>query len=145
MPKEQQIEVVARGAMFRGSTVLLCRAIRHGYLYLPGGHVEFDEPARAAVEREFKEECGLTVRAGDLLLVSEAAFESGKRRHHEINLVFHVEHEGGPPERVVSNEPEIAFEWADLAGIADLDVRPMAVKAWLMSGPRQGAEFASEV
>src|ERR1041385_316650 len=97
MPKERHIEVIARGVLRHGSAVLACRNVKHGYLYLPGGHIEFGETAPAALAREFEEECGLRVRPGPCALVTEGTFEApskdgGTKRHHEINLVFHVEH-----------------------------------------------------
>ena len=142
------IEVIARGLLLRDGEALLCRDVAAGYLYLPGGHVEFDEPAGAALEREFVEECGLQVRAGPLLLVTEERFEQ-KRRHHELNLVFHVEPARGPaPEAVASRESEITFEWIPLAAAQEVDVRPESVRAWLAAGGRTeglGAGWAGGV
>jgi 8-oxo-dGTP diphosphatase len=133
---ERPIEVIARGALLRDGHVLLCRSVEHGYSYLPGGHVEFGEAAAAAVERELEEEAGLKVRAGRLALVTEAAFSTRKKDHHEVNLVFHVEpmaplKGGNPPPPIRSREPEIAFDWVELAAIPETDVRPDAVRAWL--------------
>lgn len=85
-------EVIARGLLIMHGRVLLCRNLGKNYFYLPGGHVEFGEPAAAALEREFLEETGRVVRAGACVLVSEHAFTQGKRPRHELNLVFHVEH-----------------------------------------------------
>jgi len=131
--------VIARAVLRHGSTVLACRSVEGGYLYLPGGHVEVGESASAAAERELAEETGLRVQAGDCVLVSEGVFETRGKRHHEINLVFHVElldrqEAGTPPPPVQSREPELAFEWVDLASMADLDLRPEAIRAWLASG-----------
>lgn len=131
----EAIEVIARGLIQAGSRVLLCRNRKHGYLYLPGGHVECNESAAAACAREIREEIGWLCAAGPLLLVTEQLFTQNNRRRHEYTLVFHVEHTGGadapnPP----SLEPKIAFEWVDLASLPDLDVRPEAVKAWLVAG-----------
>jgi ADP-ribose pyrophosphatase YjhB (NUDIX family) len=91
---DHEIEVIARGCLVHGCHVLLCRNVKHGYCYLPGGHVEFGESAAQAVAREFVEESGLRVRVGELALVSEGAFATKKRWHHEVNLVFHVEQHG---------------------------------------------------
>ncbi|MBY0262673.1 MAG: NUDIX domain-containing protein, partial [Phycisphaerales bacterium] len=89
------IEFIARGVLIAGSRVLLCRNLKHDYLYLPGGHVEFGESAAAALAREFLEEAALPVRVGPLALVSEGTFATKRRGHHEVNLVFHVEQTGG--------------------------------------------------
>jgi len=137
-----RIEVIARGLSIHRGRVLLCRNTGSGYMYLPGGHVEFSEPAAWALTREFDEEAGIAITVGDLLRVGEHSFLSGSKRHHEINLVFHVEQIGGvdlagdqgDPPAVESREPDIAFEWVDLAGVTDLDIRPLECRAWLAAG-----------
>lgn len=131
-----QIEVIARCALVRDGRVLLCQNVKHGYFYLPGGHVEFGEAAARAAERELAEEIGVRVQVGELALVSEGAFQ-GKRAHHEINLVFRAEPRQRWPRALTapnSREPGIAFQWVDLAAAQDLDIRPAAAKAWLTSG-----------
>jgi ADP-ribose pyrophosphatase YjhB (NUDIX family) len=137
--------------LLAGSRVLLCRNLKHDYLYLPGGHIEFGESAPGALVREFLEESGLTVRVGDLALVSENAFATRKRRHHEVNLVFHVEHAGPrplKPETVASREPDLGLEWTDLAAIPELDLRPPSAKAFLAAlghQPPGTIEWISEI
>ncbi len=140
----REIEIIARGVLTRHGRVLLSQNLKHGYFYLPGGHVEFAESAAKACAREFLEECGVSVRVGPLLLASEGVFATPKRQHHEINLVFHVEHLPTPapgyptPEsldRIQSLESNLGIEWIDLAAIVDLDLRPATVKAFLVAGP----------
>jgi 8-oxo-dGTP diphosphatase len=141
------IEVIARGVLLRESFVLLCQNVRHGYWYLPGGHVDFNEPAAKAVVREFHEECGLAVRPGPCVLITEGSF-TAKRPHHEVNLVFPVE-EVGDPGDVSSREPGIAFGWFELAQLQEVDLRPAGIKAWLLSGGRSpesgGCQWVSEM
>ena len=92
----KQIEVIARGAWQEQGKLLVCRSLAGGHIYLPGGHVEFDEPASAALEREMLEETGWRVRAGGLIATVESRFtqpgsKTGKPKpHHEINLVFSI-------------------------------------------------------
>ncbi len=92
------IETIARALIRRGNHVLLCRALDGGYDYLPGGHIEFGEPAAIAVARELDEEAGLDSTVGPLLLAFENRFTQDGRQHHELTLVFHVElsHTGIP-------------------------------------------------
>lgn len=147
---DHPIELIARGVWLHGSRVLLCQDIEKGYYYLPGGHIEFGESAAVACEREFLEECGQKVVARELVLVSEGTFKPKKRWHHEVNLVFSVRGQsaaGDKPPTVKSRESHLAFAWVDLAAAVDLDIRPMAVKAWLAAGAPMpgGAEWVSEI
>ncbi|GAB4385664.1 MAG: NUDIX domain-containing protein [Phycisphaerales bacterium] len=146
MSDARSIEVIARGVVVHEGCVLLCRSLRHGYAYLPGGHVEFGEQAARALEREFEEEVGLPVRVGRCLLVTEEHFDAGGVRHHEINIVFHVEQLGesaAPPTDVPSREDKIGFEWVHLAALHETDLRPATIKAWLMAGQTDATAWVS--
>ncbi|MDX2115589.1 MAG: NUDIX domain-containing protein [Planctomycetota bacterium] len=139
------VEFLARGVLLRGSSILACRNLKHGYLYLPGGHVEFGESASEACAREFLEECGLTVRpAVAPAFVCELRFKQGRTRRHEVTAVFHVEHLPTPECPTLSAEPrsreeKLGFEWVDLAAVVDFDLRPAPIRAWLASGGLGGA------
>jgi len=133
---DQRIEFLVRGVVLRDGAVLVCRNIKHGYVYLPGGHIEFGESAATALEREMREETGRACTVGRLIGAHEESFEQNGRRRHELNVVFHVEHlegteDGGPVESV---ERHIAFDWLDLGGVISADLRPTSVRAWLASG-----------
>jgi ADP-ribose pyrophosphatase YjhB (NUDIX family) len=141
---EKSIELISRGLAIRDGCALLCKNLKHGYHFLPGGHVEFGEAAEGALVREFEEEAGITVKCGAVALVVEHIFRRKNGLCHEINVVFHVELPGG---NIRSQEPKIAFEFADLAQIGDMDIRPTSIKAWLLAGGRidQPAAWISEV
>ncbi|MCW5777508.1 MAG: NUDIX domain-containing protein [Phycisphaeraceae bacterium] len=137
MPEDpHHIEIIARGLAVQGQQLLVCSSRKHGYLYLPGGHVERGESSASALVREFMEETGLEVVAGSLLLVSENAFTQSGRDRHEINLVFHVEHPPTWPLHVQSLESDIEFRWIELAAVVDADLRPATIKAWVVAGCR---------
>ena len=150
-----RVEIIARGLLVREGHALLCKNLRHGYFYLPGGHVEPGERAAEALAREFLEETGCPARIGGFLLASEQLFTQKGKPRHEINLVFHVEHLSTPTAAlpgpgaglpaVPSLEAEIGFEWVELAAVADLDVRPESARAWLATGCRvDGPPWVSE-
>ena len=146
---DHPIEIIARGLLLRGPYVLLCQNTKHGYWYLPGGHVEFGEAAAVGLAREFREECGLEVAAQECLLITEATFKA-KREHHELNLVFGVTEAGSADSEVISQEEGVGFGWFELAELVDVDVRPGAVKAWLLAGGRSdpsatACAFVSEI
>jgi len=154
MPTPNHIELIARALILHDSHALMCRSIAGNYLYLPGGHIDFAEPASEALKRELLEECAQTIAVGPLLLTTESTFNDGSTDHHEVNLVFqsqlfHMEQldptaggegggesnstDGGLPS-VESRESHIEFVWIDLAAAADLDIRPTEIKAWLATG-----------
>lgn len=136
-----EIEVIARGLAIREHKVLLCRSIKHGYSFLPGGHVEFGETSPQALSREFEEEAGIQVKVGGLVHIHEHIFRQGRRVRHELNVVFHVEH---VPSDVQSREPKIAFDWVDLGDIPDRDLRPDAVLRLLSKTLPAGVTWESE-
>jgi 8-oxo-dGTP pyrophosphatase MutT (NUDIX family) len=139
------IEMISRGVLVEHGRVLVCRNLTKGHAYLPGGHIEPGETAAEAVARELAEEAGLAVRVGGCLVVAEVLVPGLRPPLHEVNLVFHVERDGEDP--IVSREPGLGFEWIELAGVVDTDLRPRALKAWLMGGRalgRGGIEFISD-
>lgn len=136
MPDEI-VEIIARGALVCDRRLLLCRNRKHGHVFLPGGHVEFGEPARAALEREMREEIGLKLVATRFLGAMETSFNQHRgprphaeaaspkceasrpgRRHHELNVVFALEPDPAAapfePDAVCSQEPRIEFIWEPL-------------------------------
>lgn len=144
----RHIEFIARGVLFDGSRILLCFNPDKEYYYLPGGHIEFGESAAYALRRELMEECGLPIAVGPLVMVDEHSFQTKKRLHHEMNLVFHVE--PLPPTGTESSnrkkaksadwrdvrslEPDLEIHWIELAAAVDLDIRPESAKAFIVSG-----------
>jgi 8-oxo-dGTP pyrophosphatase MutT (NUDIX family) len=110
--------------------------VKNGYHFLPGGHVEFGEPASAALAREFIEECGLPLDVGDLLLTHEHIYARKSGPRHEVNLVFHVEHlevsTSGARVRVESKEPKIEFDWIALSELDKIELRPTTMRQWLV-------------
>ncbi len=140
MPKPR-IEVLARGICSAGDRVLVCRNAGRGIHYLPGGHVEYGEPARVALEREIEEELGLPSHAGDFLGGIEHGFEQDGVSRYEVNLVFVLTVEGLAPDRPpVAAESHLRFAWVPLAELADDTLEPAILRdclpAWLAgNGP----------
>lgn len=124
MDEPKRIEFLARGLWICGSKVLVCRNLKHGYCYLPGGHVEPGESAKRALEREFLEEADERIRVGEACLVVEQRFVQRGKARHEISLVFHVERHGDANEPVHSQEPDISFELVESDHLGQRDFLP---------------------
>ncbi|WP_336002780.1 NUDIX hydrolase [Halorientalis halophila] len=93
--------------------VLLVR--ENGEWLAPGGEVEAGETHEEALVREVREETGVTVTVGDLVAVTEVAFEHGDRR-----LAFSFAHYAATPETTtLASDPGLdgegieAVEWAE--------------------------------
>ncbi|MGB6605645.1 MAG: NUDIX hydrolase [Steroidobacteraceae bacterium] len=86
----------ARGAVFRGDTVLLVRERSDGHWTLPGGWVDLNEAPSEAVAREIREESGFEARAVKLAaLVDKRRHPHPPGVHHIYKLFFLCELTGG--------------------------------------------------
>lgn len=126
------IETIARGIAVRGGKVLLCRTKGAANTYLPGGHIEFGEKGREALERETMEELGLESKAGAMVGVVENSFTQHGKPHAEINLVYLLALPPGA--ECEAKEDWIEFEWAapdelDSKNLLPAEMRELARKA----------------
>ena len=88
-------------ALFRDRSVLLVRrgkAVARGLWSLPGGRIEPGETARAAAEREVREETGLATSLLDIVEVHDviARAEGGRLLSHYVIAVFYGRASGEP-------------------------------------------------
>ncbi|WP_125776128.1 NUDIX domain-containing protein [Antribacter gilvus] len=67
--------------------VLLVKPNYRDHWSIPGGYVDHDENPKIAAERELREELGLSVNAGDLLVVDWAS-PAGPRSRALVNFIF---------------------------------------------------------
>jgi 8-oxo-dGTP diphosphatase len=74
------------------------------FFSLPGGGVDLGEDLKTAVKREVQEECGLTVRVGDLLFL----YDFIREPIHSINHYFICEVESGTLS--LGHDPEFSAE-----------------------------------
>lgn len=119
MPPMKEIEILARAVVVSGGKVLLCRTKEAENAYLPGGHIEWGEPAQGALGRELREELGARARVGTYLGAVEHVFRKKGKRVHEVNLVFRASIGRIPSGRApAARESHIEFLWAPLTAAA---------------------------
>ena len=119
------IETLARGVCVVQGQLLVCQSRGDANTYLPGGHVEFRELARVALEREIAEEMGRPATAGRFLGCVEHVFRQTGQWHAEINVLFELRIPGlrsdvPPP----SCEDWIAFKWVPLTKLRWAKLEP---------------------
>lgn len=129
-----QLHLLARAVLLRmapdGAEVLLAQQIGAQHTFLPGGHVEPGEAMTAALVRELLEELGLTTRVAGYLGAVEHQWPDGAPAHYEINHIFLVEAalSDGPPERPVSREAHLRFDWRPVAALAEYNLQPAPLR-----------------
>ena len=119
------VEIIARAAITVERRLLLARKKDAAYTFLPGGHVEFGEPAETALARELQEELGVAVEIGRFLGAVEHAWTEAHERSHELSLVFAVTWPGlDSPAAVQSAEPHLEFIWQPKDQLAAGNLQP---------------------
>ncbi len=129
MKRDNVIETLVRGVCIRDGQLLVCESKGAANTYLPGGHVEWREKARASLEREIREELGCRAQVGGFLGAVEHSFLQKGKRHCEINLVFRMDVDGlescQAPEAC---EHWIAFKWVPLSRLGQNHLEPSPLR-----------------
>ena len=98
-----RVRVRVNGLSWNGSQLLLVNhqgLYNHDFWAPPGGGLEFGQPAATNLEREFLEETGLRIQAGEFLFACEFI----QPPFHAVELFFNVVVLGG--NLVAGNDPE---------------------------------------
>jgi 8-oxo-dGTP pyrophosphatase MutT (NUDIX family) len=137
---------LARALITSGEFVLVARQIGAANTFLPGGHIEFREPARAALRREIYEETGLSPEVGAFLGAVEATWEEDGRAQAEINLVFAAELSGADASSAIeSRESHLEFHWIAISEAEAWNLLPVPMRELLRNRASLSAFWASEL
>ena len=83
------IDFIARAVFRKDGEILLAHKIGESNNFLPAGHIEPEEYAKAALSRELAEELGLGYEIGDFVGVLEHKFtDRHGTAYEEVNLIF---------------------------------------------------------
>ncbi len=137
------IELIVRGVLKHKERILLVRQKGGTYTFLPGGHIEFGEPAKVALAREINEELGLSVEVKKLLGVVEHSWRNGDDLNHELNLIFSTIYcnlsSDQPP---ISKEEHLEFLWCPLHQLESVNIQPYPLRKllplWLQNDVTNG-------
>ena len=120
-PVTPQLRLAAM--IVRQNQILLLQHRKRGQRYwvLPGGRLEGRESIDTALRRELKEELGLDVRAGPLVIVCETLAPD----RHVVNLIFQAEIGEGAEPTLDPRDPVLAgWQWVSVDQLPRLDFRP---------------------
>ena len=130
------IEVLARGVCVQNGHVLVCRNVKHGNIYLPGGHVDWGENSKQALAREWLEELGVPCEVRQFTGVIEQRYIARSGATCEISTHFFVDCPAiAAPAPPPSAEDRLAFEWIALDDLPASPLQPACLKhlipAWI--------------
>lgn len=89
---------------------------------LPGGNLELGEHLSDALAREMKEELGIEVAVGELVLVGEVYFE--ERKKHTLHLLFEGKITAGEPTLNPAETSALAIKWLNINDLTKVNLYP---------------------
>ncbi len=142
MTNVSSIHLISRAVIIDKGHVLLTYhpPTEHIYTNLPGGHVEWNEPAEAALRRELLEETGLVFDTTQYIGVLEHFFKRKESEQHEYNfLFFATSSQLSYPSLPISPEENCAFKWVPLNHLKGSTIVPSMLKdlipVWVLTPP----------
>ncbi len=154
MNNKDKIHVLSRAVIIDKDKILLCKTLdlEINFYFLPGGHIEHGESARACVVRELREETGHPSLIKKFLGCLEHAFEQGANsicHNHEYNFIFEVQSDYlKANKKIICPEKHIELLWLPISNLSRIDFRPRSLKTilpkWLSKNSVTN-KFASEM
>jgi 8-oxo-dGTP pyrophosphatase MutT (NUDIX family) len=136
--KDNKFHLIARAVILDKNRILLARQKGMSNTFLPGGHIETGESAVTALQREIREELGLSLKVESFLGCVEAGWEDEKRHNFEVNLIFRAglqnQNSDISPE---SCEEHLEFLWSAVDDLDKNNLRPLPLRK-MISGYAAG-------
>ncbi|OPY88786.1 MAG: NUDIX domain protein [Syntrophus sp. PtaU1.Bin208] len=112
-------------AVYEQSGAILCMKYLYGgkeVFSLPGGGVDKDMPLQEVPAKEWKEELGVKVDIGDVILIGEAP--AGKQYPRTLHIVFKVTEIHGIPKVQPEATCSLDVAWLAIEKLSDLPLYP---------------------
>jgi 8-oxo-dGTP pyrophosphatase MutT (NUDIX family) len=136
---EQTLNCRTAGIIVKANHILLHKNKKDPFWTLIGGRIQLGEDSAQAVEREFKEELGITVKAERLLWMVENFFTYRFRHFHEFSFIYLIQDVEdkltGTSEVISSEEADFQYEWIPFEKVKKLTVKPAFLQEKLLHLP----------
>lgn len=127
---KDKIHITARAVVIENGHILLIKTtdLPTNFYFMPGGHIEHNETAEAAILRELLEETGSKAKLTRMVGLLEYIFEPGHSsicHNHEYGLYFEAQLDDikfGQP--LPQLEPKAELVWMKLEELKNIDFRP---------------------
>ncbi len=111
------------------------RSFEQNLYFLPGGHVDYNEPSAKALARELLEEMNLSSERTEFKGILECSWDRKGTIYHELNLVFQVYIKNlrleNPP--IALDHGFQKFIWYPIAKLEELTILPGELKPIIYS------------
>lgn len=132
-------------AVFEREGEILCMKYVYGgkeVFALPGGGVDLDTPLQKAIVDEWREELGVKLEIGDIILIGEAP--ATKRHPQTLHIVFEATEIRGTPKIRPDSTRSLDIAWVAIDKLPETPLYPDVGKKLydcLTSAPRRSLEF----
>lgn len=150
----QGVNLIVRAMIIHDNHILLTTATASNrdfapnLYFLPGGHVDYNEPCLEALKRELLEEMAITIEQAEFKGVLECSWHRRGQIYHELNAVYRV-HLGGlelkaPPPSIECCQ---TFVWVPVANLPQITLLPETLKPLIQDVLNDGVtpKFYSEM
>jgi len=140
-----EIMRVRVSAVFERGGEILCMKYMYGgkeVFALPGGGVDHDTPLKETLVKEWKDELGIKVEIGGVIMVGEAS--ATKRHPQTLHIIFQALEIYGTPKVRPDNTSSLGIAWVDVEKINQCAIYPDVGKnlyAFLKKEPKTALEF----
>lgn len=132
-------------AVFERGNEILCMKYVYGgkeVFALPGGGVDQDVPLQQAIVDEWRDELGVKIATGDIIMIGEAP--ATKRHPQTLHIVFEAIEIHGTPRIRPDNTHSLDIVWVPIKNLEKTPLYPDVGKKlhdYLTTEPRKSLEF----
>jgi ADP-ribose pyrophosphatase YjhB (NUDIX family) len=136
---------VRASAVFERDGEILCMKYIYGgkeVFSLPGGGVDQDTPLQESIVNEWRDELGVKLEVGDIIMVGEAP--ATKRHPQTLHIIFEALEIRGTPKVRPDNTHSLDIAWVAIDKLERTPLYPDVggkLFDWLTAQPRRSIEF----